>query len=130
MKYKPLFIDLGFRLAAVDTAIVLYDCEQLRSKHIADIDKAIEPLINGNWQTDWSVFYTVLMLEYKKSEISNQIFVVEERKNLIKVLMTISSSPEISGKFKNGYLFQIFNKSWDLTYDRLLAESQKQCFKF
>jgi len=130
MKMNPLFIQLGFNLASVDTAIALYDREKLLSKHIYDIDIAIEPMLKQNWETDWSVFYQVLQLEYKKSEISNQIYVVEERKKLIDTLAIINSTPDISNRFKNGYLYKVFQKSWELTCNHLIEEATKEFFSF
>lgn len=130
MKMKPLFIQLGFNLASVDTTISLYDSEQLLSKHIHDIDIEIEPMLKQHWETDWSVFYKVLLLEYKKSELSNQIYVVEERKKLIETLTIINSSPDISNRFKNGYLYKVFQKSWELTWKYMLKESTKEFFSF
>ena len=114
MKIKPLFIQLGVDFASVDSSIMFYDSEILRTKHVSLMDKEIDLFMEQyNAKNDWSVFFKVMLMEYCKSKNSNQLFVVKYREELIENLLYINSLPDIQKKYKNGYLHNVFIQSYE-----------------
>lgn len=127
MNKKEIFNDLGFHLAIIDTSVAMFDPVQLISNHVSYLDRKIQPLMEQGWTTNWHLFYQVMLLEYQKSENSDDVYVIEERYKLIRLLEEINSFPNINEAFKNENLYYAFDKAWRITCNSTMDQFQQSC---
>lgn len=129
MNKSLLFTELGLHMSTVDIAIAFFDNEQLLSKHTYDLNCRIQPLLEQDWYTKWPVFYQIMLLEYQKSEFTDDVYAIEGRYKFIKLLKTINSLPNIDEDYKNMKLYDSYIKSWDKITSRMAKEFQNNSVK-